>query len=356
MKPFDSFLAELSFTLICVFLCLLTPRQIGASLLDTTNTNGNGDSNVQLKSSLEDDVDFGSSHEAMEYYMRREKSKACNCGPIPFQKKYCTSDFAITAKKFSGEPQQFFPDSNWTGFNYSWLAVPLVVQQRLLGSVGPEVNIVVNFVLGSICGVPRKKIPDGDRTYIVAGFRQKIFDSDGKQTKEVLLVTKCGISQPLESLSLTQLAGFFFNWYCSKASCHTEFDHEGPPRNLSSRKKACFYPYEGRKCYDRFTICARFSERVPACEAQSVNSLPPTQSTLKNFPPEVHGKLKEFFDSKVNDGQRFGACLEQFGVAIPVDDSPLPPVTSSCPPQILLSPLFVALPIMCIYAYLCEHF
>ncbi|KAM7542134.1 hypothetical protein Aperf_G00000012395 [Anoplocephala perfoliata] len=142
---------------------------IGASFLDTTNQNGNGDLHVQLKSSLEDDVDFGSSREALENYMRRETSKACDCGPILFQKKYCTSDFAITAKKSSGEPQQFFPDPNWVGFNYSGLTVPLVVQQYLLGSVGPEANIVVHFMLGSLCGIPRKMIPDGDRTYIVTG-------------------------------------------------------------------------------------------------------------------------------------------------------------------------------------------
>ncbi|KAM7542926.1 hypothetical protein Aperf_G00000012380 [Anoplocephala perfoliata] len=254
------------------------PRPMGASLLDTTNPNGNGGLDVQLKSSLEDDVDFGSSREALEDHMRRQANKACSCGPDLFQNKHRASDFSFTAKRAFEEPKRFFPDPNWKGFNFAGLSVHLVVQQILLGSVGPEsMHTVVHFVQGSNCGVPQEMIPDARRTYIISG----------------------------------------------------------------------------RECINRFSFCGRFSAKAAVCEVSSITRVPPTEVVLKHFPPEVHGKLKKFFVSEVDDALRLCVCLKEFGARMPVDVSPTPLVTSSCPPHILLSPLIVTLQLC---AFLCGHF
>ncbi|KAM7542408.1 hypothetical protein Aperf_G00000012481 [Anoplocephala perfoliata] len=218
-----SFLTGSNFTLICVLLLvfLLIPRPIGASFLNTTKTNSNGVGGAQQKICLKQNVEFKSSREVLENELRKRTKKFCSCGLALFQRKYCSSDFVVVAKKSSVEPQRFYPDPSWEDFNYAGLAVSLLVQQVLRGSVGLGRNIVVHFIQGSVCGVPSDMIPDGDEVYIIAGFRHTFFKNGpkSKETKELLLVTRCGTSEPLETLSITQLSGVFLNLYCRVPSC-----------------------------------------------------------------------------------------------------------------------------------------
>ncbi|KAM7542826.1 hypothetical protein Aperf_G00000012457 [Anoplocephala perfoliata] len=192
-----------------------------ASFRNTTNSNVKDGEDVQPKIYLKQDIEFGSAREAMANHMRNKAKNYCSCGPSLFQRKYCSSDFVVIAKKSSVMPQRFHPDPDWEDFNYAGLAVPLVVQEVLRGSDGLSNNIVVHFVQGSVCGVPPHVIPDGDGAYIIAGFQHTFFKSDPKsdETKKVLMVTKCSISKPLEALSATQIAGAFLNLYCRVPSC-----------------------------------------------------------------------------------------------------------------------------------------
>ncbi|KAM7532693.1 hypothetical protein Aperf_G00000130067 [Anoplocephala perfoliata] len=139
-----------------------------ASFRNTTNSNVNDGEDVQPKIYLKQDVDFGSTREALENHMRNKTKKYCSCGPSLLQRKYCSSDFVVIAKKSSVKPQRFYPDPDWVDFNYAGLAVPLVVQEVLRGSDDFSKNIVVHFIQGSVCGVPSDMIPDGDGAYIIA--------------------------------------------------------------------------------------------------------------------------------------------------------------------------------------------
>ncbi|KAM7542643.1 hypothetical protein Aperf_G00000012516 [Anoplocephala perfoliata] len=145
-----------------------------ASFRNTTNSNVNDGGDVQPKIYLKQDVDFGSTREALENHMRNKTKKYCSCGPALFQRKYCSSDFVVIAKKSSVKPQPFYPDPKWADFNYAGLAVPLVVQEVLRGSDALSKNIVVHFIQGSVCGVPSDMIPDGDGAYIIAVKVKKI--------------------------------------------------------------------------------------------------------------------------------------------------------------------------------------
>lgn len=84
------FLSGLNFTSICVILCLLVPRRIGASKSKTHS--GVLHEDVQW-THLADDKDFGSSRKYLEKYMRNKTRTHCSCGPTLFQKKFCSSDF-----------------------------------------------------------------------------------------------------------------------------------------------------------------------------------------------------------------------------------------------------------------------
>lgn len=60
------------------------------------------------------------------------------------------------------------------------------------------------------------------------GFRRTFFKKDDKniklkETKEIFLVTKCSASEPLQSLSVTQITGAFLGLYCGGASCVSLF-------------------------------------------------------------------------------------------------------------------------------------
>ncbi|KAM7542437.1 hypothetical protein Aperf_G00000012290 [Anoplocephala perfoliata] len=328
------------------------PQPTGASLLDTIKPDSIDGEDVQLKTFIEDDVEIS---DPVVNFIRKGIRRPCTCGSTLFQKKFCSNDFAIIAKKSSEETQRFFPDPDWEDFRYAGLAVPLEVQQVLRGSVGPDKNIVIRFVQGSSCGVLRDKIPDSGKAYILTGFRETIKKYNGRETKEILLVTKCSISEPLESLSLTQLSGFFMNWYCGLGTCGTEVYYEDSPRNSSRGKEKCFYPFEGRECYNRYTICAEYPPTW-VCSPLSVNRLPPTENVLQKFPPELRWKIKEAYDSRMTDGHRFAECLTQLGLTVPPEAPPLIRFTSSCPPQILPYPLVVTLPLLRIYSYLFSHF
>ncbi|KAM7542041.1 hypothetical protein Aperf_G00000012443 [Anoplocephala perfoliata] len=139
-----------------------------ASFRNTSNSNVNDGEDVQSKIYLKQDIEFESAREAMANHMRNKAKNYCSCGPALFQRKYCSSDFVVIAKKSSVMPQRFYPDPDWEDFNYAGLAVPLVVQEVLRGSDALSDNIVVHFVQGSVCGVPPHVIPDGDGAYIVA--------------------------------------------------------------------------------------------------------------------------------------------------------------------------------------------
>ncbi|KAM7543185.1 hypothetical protein Aperf_G00000012496 [Anoplocephala perfoliata] len=301
-----------------------------ASFRNTTNSNVNDGGDVQPKIYLKQDVDFGSTREALENHMRNKTKKYCSCGPALFQRKYCSSDFVVIAKKSSVKPQPFYPDPKWADFNYAGLAVPLVVQEVLRGSDALSKNIVVHFIQGSVCGVPSDMIPDGDGAYIIAGFHHTFFRSNPKsdETKKVLLVTKCSISEPLKTLSLTQIAGAFLNLYCRVPSCESRVYFEGSPPSESEKNQACFYPFEARECFSKFTICSKFPPKAEVCEAKAINRLHPTPRILEEIPSELHEKVKESHTSKVNDEQRFRNCLMHVGESIPLY-TPRPPVTSA---------------------------
>ncbi|KAM7543158.1 hypothetical protein Aperf_G00000012303 [Anoplocephala perfoliata] len=252
------------------------PQPTGASLLDTIKPDSIDGEDVQLKTFIEDDVEFS---DPVVNFIRKGIRRPCTCGSTLFQKKFCSNDFAIIAKKSSEEAQRFFPDPDWEDFRYAGLAVPLEVQQVLRGSVGPDKNIVIRFVQGSSCGVLRDKIPDSGKAYILTG----------------------------------------------------------------------------RECYNRYTICAEYPPTW-VCSPLSVNRLPPTENVLQKFPPELRWKIKEAYDSRMTDGHRFAECLTQLGLTVPPEAPPLIRFTSSCPPQILLYPLVVTLPLLRIYSYLFSHF
>ncbi|KAM7542887.1 hypothetical protein Aperf_G00000012437 [Anoplocephala perfoliata] len=143
-------------------------RPTESSFDNTTNSNGNDGEDGQQKISLKHGLDFGPPCETLKNQMRNRTKMYCSCGPSLFQRKYCSSDFVVVAKKSSVKPQPFYPDPDWEDFNYAGLAVPLVVQEVLRGSDALSDNIVVHFIQGSICGVPTDVIPDGDEAYIIA--------------------------------------------------------------------------------------------------------------------------------------------------------------------------------------------
>ncbi|KAM7541513.1 hypothetical protein Aperf_G00000046091 [Anoplocephala perfoliata] len=177
MKLSGCFHSALNATSICIILCFFfVPRgiracrprnQSEASTTPQPNLNVSVLNKDAQRTHFSFDEDFRSNGVALENYMLNKKRAHCLCGPILFQRKFCSSDFVIVAKKVS-EPKRFGYDFDWIEFNYEGLVVPMLVQRVLRGSVEPNKVMSVHFVRGSYCGGPPEAIPVGDKSYIVA--------------------------------------------------------------------------------------------------------------------------------------------------------------------------------------------
>ncbi|KAM7535957.1 hypothetical protein Aperf_G00000100020 [Anoplocephala perfoliata] len=288
----------LDFISICIIVCFLLSQQVGVCKSSVISAFSDIRRQYPYEGYLynvTDEEEVQSNREDWENYVRDRKGKNCVCLLDLFQSKYCSADFVIIAKQY-GKPWRFSHDPQWKDFNYAGLVVPVEVQRVLRGPMEPNRVEVIHFVRGIFCGIPRDRIPNGNQSFLVAGFRRTFFRSDEykhfgyKETKSVYLVTKCGVSEPLQSLSLTQMTGVFMGLYWGKSSCESKEIYKGSSvKPGSGDERRCYFPIDGRECYK--------------------------VDVLKAFPPELHEKVIESSTSsaEMNDEEKFKACLMEAG-------------------------------------------
>ncbi|KAM3184819.1 hypothetical protein ACTXT7_007624 [Hymenolepis weldensis] len=174
----------------------------------------------------DEEEDIPGTNEEFNRFMKNKTNTFCTCGISVLQKRFCNLDFAIVARK-SGKTVHFYGDPEYEGLNFGGLIIPVDIQHVLRGSMKVNSTVNLHYIQGLYCGIDRKSIPDDDKPFLITGFQYEFLKRQKKaenstlserESKELLLVTSCSDSIKLDSLTYTQIAGVFLNYYCSDIS------------------------------------------------------------------------------------------------------------------------------------------
>ncbi|KAL5109009.1 Transmembrane emp24 domain-containing protein 4 [Taenia crassiceps] len=289
------------FTTACVLLFLLMPRRTAAYR----------QRNFSSFRTFNAAVDFGTDREHLEAYMRQHTRSFCTCSNDILQSRFCKQDFVIMARRTSTEPRTFYRTSGPKLLHFGGIILSLEVKQVLRGPLEENITVDFHFVQGAICGVTPSMIPSKMANFIITGFRlcfpscDKIHHHPNQQTTQLYLVTRCSTSMPLESLSITQIAGLFLGLYsCNQESCREPRPYFWEPPQQSTSAPTCYYHYSARRCYNRFGLCTKSFLNQSICTFRAVNRIPNNPAVLAKIPPEIHtteGTSKCFIEEVPED-------------------------------------------------------
>nr|CUU99198.1 hypothetical transcript [Hymenolepis microstoma] len=194
-----------------------------------------------------DEDNIPGTDEAFRDYMRNTTNTFCTCGASVLQRRFCNNDFAIVGRK-AGQSTRFVEDPEYKGMHYAGTVIPVAVDQVFRGPM--KVNTIVNlrYIMGSFCGVDRNSIPEDDQRFLITGFQYKFFKrkkiTSEREGKELFLVTSCSDSLKLDTLSVTQIAGVFLNYYCGGTSITnpTVYVNQDEPNDTST----CYFHFSQR--------------------------------------------------------------------------------------------------------------
>lgn len=158
-------------------------------------------------------------------------------------------------KLFQGLQEQRGSNHSSPGFPYSGIIIPSTVIESVKGPLVKNENLNIYFIRGTHCGLRDDVFPRRSGKYILGGeFQIEIYDvflmifkSNGNRLivnlyyfihvgfrievpecknrschipPEFYAVSRCGWSQPVEELTITQIAGLFFKAYdCGPDRC-----------------------------------------------------------------------------------------------------------------------------------------
>ncbi|VDD75032.1 unnamed protein product [Mesocestoides corti] len=311
MRLSNYIVSGLQFSTICALLCFLVPRR-------TTAYRQRNSAEYQDSTAL----DFAADRSSLEAHMRQHTRSYCTCGEALLQSKFCKHDFVVVAKRKSPRTQRFNGIHGSGPWHFAGTVITLSVEHVVKGSLEVNKNADFHFIQGSTCGVTPHMIPRENSTFLITGFHlrfpgcDKVHQDNCLQTKELFLVTRCSASQPLESLSITQVAGLFLDLYsCSAGSCSELRPYFWEPLPQSPTPFTCSYSYTALRCYTRFALCTKSSLTPNTCTFRAVNRIPTSQSVLAKLPPVLHPTIHGALASQVTDEHRFRACLRHSGLA-----------------------------------------
>ncbi|VDM31704.1 unnamed protein product [Hydatigera taeniaeformis] len=204
------------FTTACMLLFFLMPRRTG----------GYRQRNFSSYRASSTAVNFGADREHLEAHMRQHTRSFCTCGNDILQSRFCKQDFVIVAGRTPTQSRTFYRTSGPNLLHFAGTILSLEVKQVLKGPLEANKTVDVHFIQGTACGVTPPMIPTKKANFLITGFRlcfpscDKTLHYHNQQTTQLFLVTRCSASMPLESLSITQIAGLFLGLYnCNKESC-----------------------------------------------------------------------------------------------------------------------------------------
>ncbi|VDN99915.1 unnamed protein product [Rodentolepis nana] len=156
--------------------------------------------------------------------------KYCSCGQPVLQSRFCNQDFIILAyvnverqRPFWGLSQIAETNHSSPGFPYSGTIIPSKVVKDIRGPLKKDQHLNIYFIQGSHCGVSDDALPRRSGKYVLFGFRIELPGCKGASChlpNEIFAVTRCGWSQPIEDLTITQISGLFLKGYnCGTKQC-----------------------------------------------------------------------------------------------------------------------------------------
>ncbi|VDL19001.1 unnamed protein product [Hymenolepis diminuta] len=205
----------LKFSRICLYISLLLLALQRVALIPFSSDDAE-----------DEEEDIPGTNEEFNRFIKNKTKTFCTCGTSVLQRRFCNLDFAIVARK-SGKAVNFYRDPEYEGLNFGGLVIPVNTQHVLRGSMKVNSTIDLHYIQGFYCGVDSKSVPDDDKPFLITGFQYKFLKHRKKaenstlfdrESKELLLVTSCSDSIQLDSLTYTQIAGVFLNYYCSDIS------------------------------------------------------------------------------------------------------------------------------------------
>ncbi|VUZ48205.1 unnamed protein product [Hymenolepis diminuta] len=262
-------------------------------------------------------------NEAFIHFIKNTTNSFCTCGRSVLQHRFCNNDFAIIGRKF-GRTTRFYGDPEYEGLHYGGVVIPIAVQQVFRGSMKVHSIVNLHYILGSHCGVDRSSVPEDDQLFLITGFQNKFLKRKNKddvspsladeEGKELFLVTSCGDCIKLSTLSRTQIAGVFLNYYCGEMAITTPtvyITHDAP-----SSTNTCYFHYSKVKCYDKYAICLSINDVGTWRAIHRIPALPPVLSAI---PVDLHEIVKS--NEGLGDQDFFEYCI--FHVDLPSPEIPI---------------------------------
>nr|CDS28910.1 conserved hypothetical protein [Hymenolepis microstoma] len=249
--------------------------------------------------------------------------KYCSCGMSVLQSRFCNQDFMILAYVNVERQRPFWSlsqiaESNHSspGFPFSGTIIPSKVIKTIKGPLEKNQQINIYFTQGSHCGVSDDAFPRRSGKYVLSGFRIELPGCKKVPCHlptEIFAVTRCGWSQPIEDLTLTQISGLFLKGYhCGTKQCTMLPSLLKPKNNTQVNRDVCYFEYSLPRCYSRYTMCVRVADKnngPPYCTLRSMRKLSATPKVLRHIPPEFHNTIRNTQLARVSDEDLFTNCL-----------------------------------------------
>ncbi|CDI98469.1 conserved hypothetical protein [Echinococcus multilocularis] len=267
-----------------------------------------------------------SSRDYSSAFMKRAASLTghyCSCGLPLLQSRYCKQDFVILAEVDVLESKPFYGlrgSHSSSGWPYSGASIPIKVLHSVKGSLRLHERVDIYFIQGTSCGITNTMFPRHKGKYLLSGFRIEVpgckdLGPSCHLPAKMYLVTRCGWSQEMEDLTVTQIAGLFLKMYsCGERACSMQPSFTKPSGGLYLDKNTCYYDYQRSRCYSRFSICTRVPMRTSdsdasVCTLRAIRRVPATPQLLQHIPPHLHHVLNQTQFVRTNDEERFSTCL-----------------------------------------------
>ncbi|KAL5970234.1 hypothetical protein TSMEX_001976 [Taenia solium] len=116
------------------------------------------------------------------------------------------------------------------GWPYSGASIPTKVLHSVKGSLRLHERVDIYFIQGTNCGITRAMFPRRKGKYLLAvvlnaGFRIEVpgckeLGPYCHLPAEMHVITRCGWSQTIEDLTITEIAGLYLKMYsCGEKAC-----------------------------------------------------------------------------------------------------------------------------------------
>ncbi|KAM3183054.1 hypothetical protein ACTXT7_011103 [Hymenolepis weldensis] len=275
---------------------------------------------------VDDEDEIPGRNEDFIHFIKNSTNSFCTCGRSVLQNRFCNNDFAIVGRKF-GPTTRFYGDPEYEGLHYGGVVIPVLVQQVFRGSMKVHSIVNLHYILGSHCGVDRSSIPEDDQLFLITGspcFQNKFLKRknkynvspslDNEEGKEMFLVTSCGDCIKLNTLTRTQIAGVFLNYYCGDMAIKTPTVYV--TQDAPSSNDTCYFHYSKAKCYDKYAICLSI-DGVGTWRA--IHRIPAIPPVLAAIPADLREMVKS--NNGLGDQDFFEYCI--FHIDLPSPEIPI---------------------------------